>query len=94
MLFAHKDFERKLIALEKKYDERVKVVFDVIRALMAPAQKPKWKIRFEVKEPRAGYGKKGNTSQKRLDPSTTSSVLVEPFYVYPVECHVVLSKGT
>ena len=35
MLAAHKDLERKLIALEKKYDEQFKVVFDAIRALMA-----------------------------------------------------------
>ena len=59
MLFAHKDFDRKLIALEKKYDERFKVVFDAIRALMAPTQKPKRKIGFEVKEPKARYGSKG-----------------------------------
>ena len=63
MLSTHKDLERKLIALEKKYDEQFKVVFDAIRALMAPAQKPKRKIGFEVKEPKDGYGKKGNMSQ-------------------------------
>ena len=44
MLSTHKDLERKLIALEKKYDEQFKVVFDAIRALMAPAQKPRQKI--------------------------------------------------
>lgn len=33
MLAAHKDLERKLIALEKKYDEQFKVVFDAIRAI-------------------------------------------------------------
>ena len=58
MLSAHKDLERKLIALEKKYDEQFKVVFDAIRALMAPTQKPKRKIGFEVKEPKARYGRK------------------------------------
>ena len=63
MLSAHKDLERKLHALERKYDKQFKVVFDAIRALMAPTQKPKRKIGFEVKEPRAGYGKKGNKSQ-------------------------------
>jgi hypothetical protein len=44
MLSAHKDLERKLIALEKKYDEQFKVVFDAIRALMAPPEKPRKKI--------------------------------------------------
>ena len=63
MLSAHKDLERKLIALEKKYDEQFKVVFDAIRALMAPPEKPKKKIGFEVKEPKARYGKKGGKKQ-------------------------------
>jgi len=65
MLSTHKDLERKLIALEKKYDEQFKVVFDAIRALMAPTQKPKRKIGFEVKEPKARYGNKGNKRQKK-----------------------------
>jgi len=59
MLSAYKDLERKLIALEKKYDEQFKVVFDAIRALMAPTEKSRKKIGFEVKEPKARYGKKG-----------------------------------
>ena len=58
MLSTHKDLERKLIALEKKYDEQFKVVFDAIRALMTPPEKPRKKIGFEVKEPKARYGKK------------------------------------
>ena len=36
MLTAHKDLERKLVALEKKYDEQFKIVFDAIRELMTP----------------------------------------------------------
>jgi hypothetical protein len=66
ILSAHKDLERKLHALEMKYDKQFKIVFDAIRALMAPTQKPKRKIGFEVKEPRAGYGKKGNKSQTKV----------------------------
>ncbi|TET67021.1 MAG: ORF6N domain-containing protein [Candidatus Aminicenantes bacterium] len=58
MLSAHKGLERKLIALEKKYDEQFKVVFDAIRALMAPPEKPRKKIGFQVKERRAVYGKR------------------------------------
>ena len=58
MLSAHKDLERKLIALEKKYDKQFKVVFDAIRALMAPPEKPRKKIGFQVKERRAAYGKR------------------------------------
>ena len=58
MISSHADLEQKLVKLEKKYDEQFKVVFDAIRALMAPTQKPKRKIGFEVKEPKARYGKK------------------------------------
>jgi hypothetical protein len=58
MLAAHKDLDRKLEALEKKYDEQFKVVFDAIRALMAGEEKPSKKIGFEVKEPKAKYSKK------------------------------------
>ena len=36
MLSAHKDLENKLAALEKKYDEQFKVVFDAIRRLSLP----------------------------------------------------------
>jgi hypothetical protein len=41
MLSAHKDLERKLISLEKKYDEQFKVVFDAIKALMKSPEQPK-----------------------------------------------------
>ena len=41
MLSAHKDLERKLAALENKYDEQFRVVFDAIRALMASPEKPR-----------------------------------------------------
>jgi hypothetical protein len=57
MLAAHKDLARKLAALEKKYDEQFRIVFDAIRELMTPPEKPSKKIGFEVKERRAPYGK-------------------------------------
>jgi len=63
MLSVHKDLERKLIALEKKYDEQFKVVFDAIRALMAPPEKPRKKIGFQVKERRAVYGKRAKVKK-------------------------------
>jgi hypothetical protein len=58
MLSVHKDLEHKQTALEQKYDEQFKAVFDAIRALMAPPEKPRKKIGFEVKEGRAVYGKR------------------------------------
>ena len=57
MLDAHKDLRRKLAALEKKYDDQFKIVFEAIAELMTPPEKSPRKIGFEVKEKRAGYGK-------------------------------------
>lgn len=60
MLASNAELARKLNALEKKYDAQFKIVFDAIRQLMEPPEKPRKKIGFEVKEPKAGYGKKVN----------------------------------
>jgi len=46
MLASNAALARKLEALEKKYDEQFKVVFDAIRELMRPPEKPKRKIGF------------------------------------------------
>jgi len=49
MMITHKDLEHKIEALERKYnehDENFKVVFDAIRRLLQPPQKPKTKIGF------------------------------------------------
>ena len=35
----------------------IKVVFDAIRALMVSSEKPRKQIGFEVKEPKASYGR-------------------------------------
>ena len=49
ILIAHKDLARKLDEMEKKYDSQFKVVFDAIRALMAPPEpKPKRRIGFKA----------------------------------------------
>ena len=60
ILISHEDLARKIELLERKYDKQFKVVFDAIHALMKKPseEKPKKKIGFEVKEPRAKYGKK------------------------------------
>jgi len=41
MLASNAELARKLTALEKKYDAQFKVVFDAIRSLMTPPEKPK-----------------------------------------------------
>lgn len=46
ILSTHKDLARKLYALEKKYDDQFKVVFDAIRALMKEPVVSKRRIGF------------------------------------------------
>ena len=50
MLLSNADLARKLSALEKKYDAQFKVVFDAIRELMIPPEKPKRRIGFHSYE--------------------------------------------
>jgi len=66
MLASNVALARKLAALEKKYDEQFKVVFDAIRALMTPnTEKSRKKIGFQVKESSAAYGRKKKQSTRR-----------------------------
>ena len=47
MIGSHRELAKRLDALEAKYDEHFKVVFDAVRQLMAPPEpKPKRKIGF------------------------------------------------
>jgi hypothetical protein len=57
MVVAHKDLARKLKALEKKYDDQFKIVFEAIAELMTPPEKPRRKIGFDIKEQSAKYGR-------------------------------------
>ncbi len=50
MIASHKDLAKRLDDLEKKYDEHFKIVFDAIRELMRPPEKPKQKIGFRRQE--------------------------------------------
>jgi hypothetical protein len=51
MLASHEELARKLEALEKKYDQSFKVVFDTIRALMTPAEPKRRTIGFLANRP-------------------------------------------
>jgi hypothetical protein len=56
ILLAHKDLALKLEELEKKYDEQFRIVFEVIRQLMAPPEPPpKRPIGFGVEESKVRY---------------------------------------
>jgi len=63
MISSHEDLLRKVEEMEKRYDRQFRVVFDAIRALMAPPEPKKKKIGFHVRERRAAYGKKGKKNQ-------------------------------
>ena len=53
MLATHADLARKLAALEGKYDEQFRVVFDAIRELMSDKKKPKRDIGFHTLTPKS-----------------------------------------
>ena len=55
VLATHKDLVLKLQELEKKYDEQFQIVFDAIRQILTPPEKPKRGIGFHVKESAARY---------------------------------------
>jgi phage regulator Rha-like protein len=55
LLVTDKNLAAKLDELEKKYDAQFRVVFDAIRQLMQPPEKPKKQIGFQVKEPMLKY---------------------------------------
>jgi len=46
MLMTHKDLKEKIEAMEKKYDYQFKIVFDAIKQLLEPLEKPKKRIGF------------------------------------------------
>jgi hypothetical protein len=46
LLASHAELHRRLDQLEKKYDKQFKVVFDAIRELMEPPEKPSKRIGF------------------------------------------------
>jgi hypothetical protein len=61
MLATHKDLAAKLAELEnrlKDHDEQITAIFEAIRRLVTPLERPKKKIGFQLKEARDGYLKK------------------------------------
>jgi hypothetical protein len=66
LLVSREDLARKLEDLEKKYDAQFKVVFDAIRALMAPAASPRRSIGFRVEEGGPMYRRRRPRGRRRL----------------------------
>ena len=50
MLMTHKDLKQKIEEMEKKYDYQFKIVFDAIKRLLEPPEKPKKRIGFLADE--------------------------------------------
>jgi len=76
VLATHKQLARKFAELEKgikDHDEKIEAIFEAIRQLMAPPEKPRRKIGFEVKEKRAAYGK-GGKKARTAKPSMGAAV--------------------
>jgi hypothetical protein len=48
MLDTHEELASKLAELERKYDRQFKIVFDAIRELMTPPEKPRPRIGFHA----------------------------------------------
>ncbi len=57
LLATHKDLKRKIEAMEKKYDENFRIVFEAIKHLFDEEEKPKKKIGY-IKEKTKKYGKR------------------------------------
>jgi hypothetical protein len=55
MLASHAEIAGKLDELEKRYDAQFKIVFEAIRRLILPKEKPKREIGFRIKEARVTY---------------------------------------
>jgi len=58
MIGSHEELARKLGELEaclSEHDEQIQAIFEAIRQLMAPPDRPPKKIGFEVGEERAAY---------------------------------------
>jgi len=51
ILATHRDLARRLDEMESKYDKQFRVVFDAIRRLMTPPEKPRRRIGFAARCP-------------------------------------------
>ncbi len=74
MIHSHAELSRKLSDLERKlgdHDEQIQAIFEAIRQLMAPPDKPKKKIGYTVKEKQKAYVKRAKKNKPSIDGSFT-----------------------
>lgn len=50
MILSHKDLQAKINEMEQKYDKNFSVVFEALRELLTPPEKPKRQIGFHAKD--------------------------------------------
>lgn len=50
MILSHKELQRKIDEMEQKYDKNFAVVFEALRELLNPPERPKKEIGFHVRE--------------------------------------------
>jgi len=62
ILSTHEELKKKIEAMEKKYDENFKIVFEAIKQLLETEEKPKKQIGFTLKERQKAYGKRRKKS--------------------------------
>lgn len=55
LLSSNEVLAHKLNELEKRYDEQFKIVFDALRQLLTPPEKPKHPFGFTIEEPKIPY---------------------------------------
>jgi hypothetical protein len=70
IFLSHKELVYKLAELEERlegHDEQIQSIFEAIRQLMTPPERPRRRIGFEAKEAAAPYGKgKGGGARKQV----------------------------
>ena len=64
LIGTNRDLARRLDELEKRYDAQFRGVFDAIRQLMAPPERPRRSIGFRVEEGRPAYGRRRHRGVK------------------------------
>jgi hypothetical protein len=57
LLSTHEDLKKKIESMEKRYDENFRIVFEAIKQLLEPPEKPKKEIGYTVKEKQKAYSK-------------------------------------
>lgn len=67
LMATHEDLKKKIEAMEQKYDENFRIVFEAIKQLLDADEKPRKKIGFTVKEKQNCYGKAAAGSSDSLD---------------------------